>query len=515
MKKFIALGLCVIIVISLLGCISSIESENEILSDEEIIIAICGIYGFHPWLRSYDVETMAVNANIFNSLIEFDRNFRITPALAVSWNNPDNLTWRFNLRENVKFHNGDNFTAEDVKYTIDIIKSDNDSVIRELVLGITVVKIIDDYTVDIITEKPSPVLLNKLVDVFIVSKNYQEKTDTEWPIGTGGYKLVDYECDKYAILERFDDYWKGPPVIKKTTFKIFIDVEEKKEALMNRTVDISSFHPRDFEKILTIEGLDIVSVSPPTVFYLSFDFRENNSSYRYSEKNPLSDVKVRKAIYHSINISYLIEEKLFNFAGAASQFVSPLIFGYDPDIKRLPYDIDSAKALLNESEFPEGFELDFTCFNSTNSIEFCQEISNMLADINITVHIKPLGPNEYYPNLCVGNCSFFIVGWQTSSADGGEIFDFCLKSNDEIKSSSSYNYGYYSNPEVDLIGQEVASEMVPKDRLNFMQEGFSIAMDDVAWIPLYIPQSLYGCNEKFDWKPGGSSDFKVEVIVLK
>ena len=516
MKKFIALGLCVIITINLIGCISSFESDKKDIIDDEIIIAICGgPYGFYPWIESYDVDTMSINSNIFNSLVEFDRNFRIKPALAKSWNNPNNLTWRFNLRDDVKFHNGNNFTADDVKYTIDLIKGDNGSVIRELVIGITDVVIIDNYTVDIITEKPCPILLNKLMDIYIVSKNYQENTDEDWPIGTGSYKLVDYEYNKHIILERFDGYWKGPCKIKRVIFKTIIEYENRKNAIINGTVDISGFHPKDFEEMLSGEGLDIISVSPPSVMYLSFDFRDYNSSYRYSEKNPLSDVRVRKAIYHSINISYLIEEKLHNFAGAASQFVSPLIFGYNPDIKRLSYDLNSAKALLNDSGYMHGFELNLNCFNSTNTVEFCSEIANMLSAINITVHVKPSCLGEFGHDLCMGNFSFYFVGWQTSSADGGEIFDFCLKTSDEIKSSSSYNYGYYSNPKVDLIGLEASSEMEPKQRCKLLQDGFKIAMDDVAWIPLYIPQSLFACNEIFDWKPGGCIGIKVEEIGFK
>jgi peptide/nickel transport system substrate-binding protein len=511
MKKIIAIWLCIIITLSLLGCISSIESNRDIITDREIIIAIgSGPYGFQPYLMSYDVDTMTINANIFNSLIEFDINFRIQPSLAESWNNPNDLTWRFNLRDDVKFHNGNNFTANDVKYTIEFIKSDNESVIRELVSGITDIVIIDDFTVDIITEEPCPILLNKLVDVFIVSKDYQENNKGDWPIGTGAYKLIDYETNGYVILERFDDYWKGPPVIKRVFFKIYENSEEKKDAIINGTVDMGNFHPKYFSEIFSIEGLKILSVSPPTVFYIGFDFRERNSSYAYSDINPLSVLNVRKAIYHSINISYLIENNLHDFAGPASQFVSPLIFGYNPEIERASYDIKTAKKLLNESDYDQGFKLDISCYNSSNTVEFCNEIAKMLADINITVNVNPLGIDEYFPSLCSSNCSFYICGWQTSSADGGEIFDFCLKTNDEMKSFSSYNYGYYSNPIVDEFGKKVSCTMDIKDRLKEMQEGFKIAMDDVAWIPLYIPQTLFGCQEDIDWVPGGNIGFNVE-----
>jgi len=515
-KKLLAMGLCVLITLHLLGCISSKESNNRQISDEEIIIGMVGgPHGFHPWMMSYDVDTMAVNGNIFNCLIEFDTNFKIIPALAKSWNNPNDNTWRFNLREGVKFHNGNNFTAEDVKFTINLIKSDNASVIRELVAGITDVVVIDDLTVDIITEKPCPILLNKLIDVFIVSKEYHTQNKSDWPIGTGAYKLVDYEMNGYVFLERFDDYWKGPPLIKRVIFKSIEEYEDRKSALYNGTIDISGIHPTDFEQLQLKNGIEPVTATAPTVMYLGFDFRENGSSYIYSEENPLINVNIRKAIYHAINISYIIKERLNDFASPASQFVSPLIFGYNPSISRLPFDLETARLLMEKSDFPDGFELDINCFNSTNTIELCNDIADMLAEINITLHIKPLGIDNYYPTLCDGNSPFFIVGWQTSSADGGEIFDFCLRSNNGTKTSSSYNYGYYSNPDIDEIGLKVASTMDPKLRLALMQEGFLIAMDDVAWIPLYTPVALYGCNNIFDWNPGNCADYCIEKIGFK
>ena len=113
------------IISSLTGCINEVENDNgNSPIRESLVIGMGGnIFGFFPWLDSYDVATMMINLNIFNALVEFDQILRIKPKLATSWNNPNNLTWRFYLRENVKFHNGYNFTAEDVKFSIDLIKS--------------------------------------------------------------------------------------------------------------------------------------------------------------------------------------------------------------------------------------------------------------------------------------------------------------------------------------------------------------------------------------------------------
>ena len=515
MKRLIALGIILLIAFELSGCLSIGENKN-INTNYELKIGIWGgPFGFQPWLESYDVNTMCINSNIFNSLVEFDNLFRINPALAESWNNPNNLTWRFQLRKNVKFHNGYNFTAEDVKYTIDIIQANNCSPLWELLSPVSDVVIIDNHTIDIITFKPCPILLNKLVDIYIVSKKYQKEINYKWPIGTGPYKLVQYIEDKNITFDRFDKYWSGKPAIKRVVMEILPEPEDRKNALIEGTIDIAEVHSDYHSEIYYADGVDVKTISPPSVSYLGFDFREFNSSYKYSEKNPVFDVRVRKAIYHAIDIEYLIDEKMNGFAGAASQFVSPLIFGYNPDIKRLSYNLDTARDLLNKSGYQNGFEIDLDCYESNASQECCLELARMLSEINITVHLNPLSASELYHKLFVRNSSFYKVGWLTGSADGGEIFDFILRSVNESNNTGMYNYGYYSNPEVDSIGIRIGCTMNPQERLRLMHEGFKIAMEDVAWVPLYIPQSIYGCRDNIDWIPFPGMGFNIKDIKCK
>jgi peptide/nickel transport system substrate-binding protein len=514
MKKLLALGLIVLIAIEISGCISNNNINTN--TNYELIIGICaGPYGFHPWMESYDVDTMSINSNIFNGLIEFDNLFRIVPALAESWNNPDNLTWRFNLRKNVKFHNGYDFTADDVKFTIELIQQDNNSALRELLTSVSKVNIINNHTVDIITEKPCPILLNKLVDIYIVSKKYQEEIDYEWPIGTGPYKLKQYIEEKNITLERFDKYWEGKPSVKKVIFEILCESEDRKDALIKGDIDICGVHPEHYLEVYNETNLDVKIVSPPTVFYLSFDFREYNSSYQYAKKNPVSNLQVRKAIYHAIDIDGLIEENLNGFGGAASQFVSPLIFGYNPNIKRLSYNLDTARELLNDSGYGNGFKIDLDCVESNSSKDFFINIAEMLKEINIEVNLTFLPAPELYHKLFVKNSTMFFMGWLTGTTDGGELFDFILRSVNEENSTGLYNYGYYSNPEVDSIGIQVSNMMDTQERLSLMQDGFMIAMNDVAWVPLYIPQRIYGCKDIIDWIPYAGMGYNVKNIDIK
>ncbi|UCD13283.1 MAG: hypothetical protein JSW60_06920 [Thermoplasmatales archaeon] len=511
--------LIILVISSIVGCINQGDKENDISpARNSLIIGVtCPIFGFFPWMESYDVTTMMINMNIFNSLVEFDQIFRTKPKLATSWNNPNNITWRFYLRENVKFHNGYNFTSEDVKYTFDLIKDNESHVLRDLLVSVKEVKIISDYIVDIITEKPCPVLLNKLVDIPIASKRYVEETTEKQPIGTGAYKLVEYVPYEYVKLERNDEYWEESEV-KNVTFRIIEDDEEMKNSTIAGEIDIaSSIVPRYYDEISNCSGVRVGCCNHPTVVFLSFDFRENDSVAFKGEKNPLSDVRVRKAIYHAINITDIIDNVLngSNFAEPASQFVSPMIFGYNPDIERLPYSIEIAKELMEEAGYEEGFELVLDCAEDAENLKrVCQLLQTQLSDI-IDVKLNFLPIEDYYMKIMSRNSSSYTIGWLAATGDGGEIFDYMIRTVDQETGVGTYNLGYYSNPGVDRIGENVSHILNPEDRLDLMQEGFRIAMDDVAWIPLYVPKCVYAIAEDIAWEPGPGGRIVVEDIEFK
>ena len=518
-QRVFVIFVIILVISSIAGCINQVDKENDSSpARNSLIIGITSpIFGFYPWMEGYEVTTMMINMNIFNSLVEFDQILRTKPKLATSWNNPNNLTWRFYLRENVKFHNGYNFTSEDVKYTIDLIKGNESHVLRDLLVSVKEVKIISDYTVDIITEKPCPILLNKLIDIPIASKRYVEETTEKWPIGTGAYKLVKYEPYDYVKLERNDEYWEDLEV-KNVTFRIIEDDEEMKNSTISGEIDIAShILPRYHDEVSNCSGVRVGRSNQPTVYFLSFDFRENDSVAFKGEKNPLSDVRVRKAIYHAINITDIIDNIFIgsNFAEPASQFVSPMIFGYNPNIERLPYDLEIAKELMKEADYEEGFELVLDCpEEAENQKRIGKLLQTQLSDI-IDVKLNFLPIEDYSMKLMTRNMSFYMIGWLAATGDGGEIFDYMIRTVDQEAGVGTYNIGYYSNPEVDRIGENISHILNPEDRLDIMQEGFRIAMEDVAWIPLYIPKCVYAIAEDIAWDPGPGMMIAVEDIEFK
>ena len=515
MKKLLVIAVSFFLLVITSGCLN-IENK-EINVKDEISIAIAEpSFGFYPWHTSYDVSSISLNHNIFNTLVSFDRLFKIKAELAESWNNPDNLTWRFRIRKDVIFHNGYDLTAEDIKYSIDIIKNNESNVLRDLLLSVNETIIIDNYTLDIITYEPTPILLNKLTDIFIVSKKYQEETKEIWPIGTGAYKVVDFFEGRQLELERFEDYWKAKPDIKKAKIMFIEDGEERMNALLNGTADIAeNIFSIYYENLSKEPGIKLYMITHPTVTYISFNFDENYTiDSSLGEKNPLADVRVRKALYYAINISEVIEEAYIDskFAEPASQFLTPLIFGYNPNITRLPYNLTKARELLNQSGYGSGFNLSLDCAKeATTQIKVCDVIDEQLSKI-INFSLNRLSLMDYYDKICSANTSCYILGWMAATGDGSEIYDYMIRTVDKKAGIGSFNLGNYSNPEVDRIGEEINYIMDYEERLDLMQQGFEIAMDDVAWIPLLSSKLIYGVSEDFIWEPSNTMSIYIEEI---
>ena len=510
-KKISISIICLLIIIGLSGCIDISDNNNgkDIKDKDVLIVGFFDNLSLDP-LRLNVKNQITIKPNIFNGLVEFDEKFKIIPALSESWNNPDNLTWRFFLRENVKFHNGYNFTAEDVKYSIDEIFVSFKSFIKEVI-------IVNNFTIEIKTYEPYPGFLSKLAQSFIVfSKKYIEETETNWPIGTGAYKLSDYEENNYTKLERFDGYWKEKPSIKTVIFRLIEDDQERINELISGNIDIVEYNiDESIDEILQQEGIKLVKYPPLSTYIIGFDLRENGSYGFPDNENPTSDLRVRKAIYHAIDIEPLINGPFKGLAIPATQFITPYIFGYNPKIERLSYDVDLARDLLEEAGYSEGFDIEMDCIteNYEYNLENVRLIADQLSEIGINVSLNCLSMEEFNKKVVTEkNTSLWLVGWGTISIDGGVVYDYFLRAEGE-NLTGFLNSGHYYNPEVERLGDEAFSEMNSEERLKRLQEGFKIAIvDDVIVVPLFTQELFDFTADYVDFEPRADLKLVVENI---
>ncbi|MBN2367393.1 ABC transporter substrate-binding protein [Candidatus Woesearchaeota archaeon] len=519
MKK-IALLLSLLLVICIVGCtLPDAETDVSVSQADKEILAIGlkgPIVGIYPDVTAYESTTIGVNFNMFTGLVEFDKDYRIAPALAESWENLDELTWRFNLRDDVKFHNGNDFTAEDVKYSFELIKNNPDHVLYEQVAMIDEITVVGPYTVDIKTTAPAPVLLYKIVDVYMLSKEYEESGENEFSVGTGAYKLAEYVPEDHVTMTRFDDYWGKKPIADTVVFRFISNDTERTQALLDDDLDIVEFLPMEDIEVSREKGKEVILTATPRIMFLGFDFREDGSNCAEDSINPLSDVRVRRAIYHAIDENYIVENIMEGYAQQASQFIPQSIFGYNPNITRLTYDPEKAKELLAEAGYPNGFSITMDCPNDRylNDAQICEYVVEKLSEVGIDVDLSLNTRSVFFAKKNSRQSCFFLMGW-SADADGGEIYEYFLMTVNTTTDTPFYNHGYYSNPRVDELGKLVLSTVDPVERLSYMQEGFAIAADEVVWIPLHSEEIMYGSSPDIVMKPRTRGIIKIEDIELK
>ena len=169
---------------------------------------------------------------------------------------------------------------------------------------------------------------------------------------------------------------------------------------------------------------------------------------------------------------------------------------------------------MNQSGYSDGFDLVLDCVEETSThTRICEVLDEQISKI-LNFSLNPLPIFEYYDKICTRNTTCFILGWMAATGDGGEIYDYIIRSVDPEAGIGTFNLGYYSNPEVDRIGEEITYMMDYQERLKLMQEGFEIAMEDVAWIPLLSSKLVYGVVDGVNWQPSNNMLILIEDIKL-
>jgi len=445
-----------------------------------------------------EIQDIEFNNNIFDGLTRVI-NGKVSPALAKSWTNPDKTTWRFYLREGVKFHNGDLFTAADVKFSIDQALNPKNEWPSAVYLGtVESVSVVNNSTVDIKTTKPDPVLLGRLAYVYVVSeKQYKSKKPQDPTVGTGPYKFVSLD-DKMGILEANSSYYLGAPKVKKIVYKFFPEEATEEDliaALKKGEADLITLRTQPQESSLVSE-FQIKSLYTASTSWLYLDATRQKSPYVDKIPNPLTNKLVRQAIYKAIDINQIIKEVGLS-AEPATQLVAETVFGYNPNITRPKRSVEEAKNLLKEAGVEGGFT--FTLDTPVTSAKIGNIIADNLKDINITVKVNQVTKETGLPKMMKGDSSAFILGNASDTLDSGDIFSVSLHT--PTKDFGADNFLAYSNPQLDKLAEDASSVFESKARLPKLQEAMAKAMEELPIIPLYDLKQIFIIRNNFDWTP--------------
>lgn len=499
MKSFFLLLLAVI----LMGALSCL-TEQAIGASSIVVAVDSPSRTMNPHSSNEDTN-LSVMANLFDGLLQWKGpEANLAPALSVRYEHPDFLTWKFYLRRGVKFHNGNPFNADDVKFSFERLSDPKVSEFIKTWKSIASIDIIDDYTVVIKTKRPIPWFANNMHQIFIMDKESTEARDPGnvmvKPIGTGAYKLAKWAKGSYVQMEANKDYWEGAPPIKKVEIRPIKESSTRFAALVSGQVDIVNSVPLAlYDKVLKNPKLKAISRPGRHSIFLALGNKPGT---------PMADIRVRKAIYMAINEDEIIEKILRGHASPAAQVPDPPTIGYNAFLERLPYNPEMARKLLEEAGYEKGFEITLSGPNDLyfQDEEIIKAVARYLAKVGIKAKLDVKPKSILLPEIFQGKLEFYLIGWFDSAFDLGRTYLKLIHTRDKEKGFGSLNGANFSEPSIDALLEYTASIVDQENRKSLLQDLNKMAMvDKIAWIPLHYQHDIYtiqkGRGIKFQPRP--------------
>jgi peptide/nickel transport system substrate-binding protein len=442
-----------------------------------------------------NTSTEAVHVNMFNYLVKKDNKQKTIPDLAESWEQKDDKTWTFKLRKGVKFHNGDPFTAADVKFTLERVAKDNKLLEYGNYKQIKEVKIVDDHTVDIITNEPDPILLNRLSRLgsgMLPSKYIQEKSWDVFkkePVGTGPYKLSKWVKDDRLEMVRFDDYFGDKAKWDKVVFRSIPEDATRVSEVLTGGVDIAvNVPPSDMQRVE--DGAQTHSVQGDTQRVVQLTLRTKNAV----TENP----KVREAIDLAINEKAIVDNILGGAGVPTRTRVTPGNTGANPDLyNKFLYDKEKAKQLLKEAGYPNGLELSFSAPSGRylKDKETAELISAMLGEVGIKVKLELMEWSKFNEKYKAKKFNeLFMIAYGNSMFDGSLAFD-------RIRAEIGKGETDYNNPEVEKLVHDAEKNMNAQEREKQYQRAQEIIAEERPHLYLFQQKANFGVSDKLQFTP--------------
>jgi peptide/nickel transport system substrate-binding protein len=434
-------------------------------------------------------------ANFFDGLVQRKgADGTLAPSLAERWERLDALTWKFYLRKGVKFHNGNPFTAQDVKFSFERTANPEVSQFVNFGKSLESVQVVDDYTVVVKTKTPIPWFVNNLHQVFIMDKESTEKRDPGdvmvKPIGTGAYKLEEWVKGSYVKMVANEGYWEGAPPIKKVEVRPISESSTRFAALASGQVDMLTGVPLElYDQVVADKKLEVVSRPARRSIFLVMGSKPGS---------PMADVRVRKAMYMAINEDEIIEKLMRGHATPAAQIPDPPTVGYNGDLKRLPYDPEGAKKLLKDAGYEKGFTV--TLSGPTDRYimdkQICEAAAKYLAKLGIEVKLDLKPKSIFFPEVGEGKLEMYLLGWFDGTYDMGRTYAKLVHSRDLDKGYGELNGAFFSDAGIDKVIESTATMLDLKERTKTLQQLNKTAMvDKIYCIPLHYQVDIYALQK--------------------
>jgi len=445
-------------------------------------------------------------AYIYEPLLTYDEKFELVPALATSWTRDGNLLWKFNLRKGVKFHDGTPFTADDVVFTIERAMSPTSN-FRVYTTGIQGARKIDDHTVLVYTTVPNPVLLRQLTELRIMSRAWSEKNKVTKPQdfvkkeethaarnanGTGPYMLKSREVDVRTVFVENPNWWGKAGRKGNVTEVVYTPVKSESTrtaALLSGELDfVLDPAPQDIARMKQNANIKVVEGSETRTIFIGLD--QNRDELQYSNvkgKNPFKDLRVRQALYYAIDIEGIKRAVMRGLSDPTGAIIAPQVNGWTKEAhQRLPYNVETAKKLLAEAGYPNGFEFTLDCPNNRyiNDEDICKAVVSMWARIGLKVNLNAMPRATYFAKIQKFDTSAYLLGWGVPTFDALYSLQ-SLAMTVGKEGDGNFNLGRVSNAEFDKLVTAMKSEVDVKKRNDIIARALMLHNQQVMHIPLH------------------------------
>jgi len=452
--------------------------------------------------------TNNINWHVYDTLVMRDRQLKLIPGLATSWEQINPTTWRFKLRPGVKFHDGSPFTADDVVFSFQRASEDT-SQIRAYATAAGKPRKIDDLTVEFVTNGPNPIELEHIVTIFIMSKAWCEKNKCMKPLdfknkeemitarqanGTGAYILKSREPDVRTVMVKNPEWWgwKEKANDGNVTELIYTPIANdatRLAALIAGNVDLlNDPAPQDVPKLQQTSGVKVIEGFEQRIVFLGLDQARDELLFsNVKGKNPFKDKRVRQALYQAIDIDAIHKSTMRGLSKPTGGLTPSPVQSTDAIEKRYTHDPNAAKKLLAEAGYPNGFEIQLDCPNNryVNDERICQAIAAMWTKIGVNTRLVTLPRAQYFPKLEKLDTSAYMLGWGGGSTDSIFTLQPVLATHNG-KGDGDYNYGRYVNdPKFDALLAEIKVETNAEKRLALIRRALELNKDAFHILPLH------------------------------
>ena len=444
--------------------------------------------------------------HVFDTVVMADEKLQLKPGLALSWKSIDETTWEFKIRQGVKFHDGSDLTAEDVKFSIDRIPTVTGPMSMTIYTKqVKETKVVDKYTLHVKTKVAAPTLPNDFIRLFVVPKSIgvdarnEQFNSGKAAIGTGPYRFVSWAPKGDMVMKRFDGYWGEKQPWEQVIRKEIPSDPARMAALKSGQVDLVNYVPAtDYASMQRDKSVDTFIADTVYILNITPNVKETlpkpvKVDGKEIAANPLRDARVREAMDLAIDRKTLVRVVLEGLGRPANQLMPANFFGGSKNLPERPFDVNKAKQLLTDAGYPKGFEIDFFCTNNRlpGDSAVCEALSQMWARAGLKVNASALNGTVFFPAQQKGEYSLWMSGWGTLTGEASYTYGSLVHTADSATGLGAFNKQGYSNPAVDKLLEEGSRTMDDTKRRALFEKASELSMTDRALIPSVQLQTIW------------------------